>query len=366
MRYGCLTRLGCDSRPWIWLGVVALLLGIVACRSPLPEGLIEDFRAVSAQLASEVANRESMAVRGLDDWLFFGPELRHVSVGPFWGPHAVGVSRAHQSDSVDPLQAILDFKQQLDLIGVELLVVPVPPKSLIYPDKVSSSTAIPIPVPRLDTAHQTFYAILREQDVQVLDLTERFLDDRFHPDGPLYCRLDTHWSGNGCVVTAREIAAVVKDRPWYAELETRAYSSSWYTVTITGDLALDLGATDLPHEELSLRGIVDGTEAGTSTITPDPNSPIVLLGDSHSLIFHAGQDMHATGAGLADQLAFELGMPMDLVAVRGSGATPARINLLRRAQRTPTYWEEKRLVIWCFAAREFTESDGWHQVPIQP
>ena len=74
--------------------------------------------------------------------------------------------------------------------------------------------------------------------------------------------------------------------------------------------------------------------------------------------------MHAQGAGLADQLALELGIAVDLVAVRGSGATAARLNLLRRAQRDPSYWANKRLVIWCFAAREFTESDGWRIVPI--
>ena len=96
------------------------------------------------------------------------------------------------------------------------------------------------------------------------------------------------------------------------------------------------------------------------------DSPIVLLGDSHNLVFHVGDDMHVTGAGLADQLAVELGMPVDVVAVRGAGATPARVNLLRRVQRDPGYWNRKRLVIWCFSAREFTQSDGWAMVPIAP
>ena len=72
------------------------------------------------------------------------------------------------------------------------------------------------------------------------------------------------------------------------------------------------------------------------------------------------------GAGLPDQLALELGFPVDLVAVRGSGATPARINLLRRAQKDPNYWAGKKWIIWCFAAREFTESDGWRKVPLKP
>ena len=76
--------------------------------------------------------------------------------------------------------------------------------------------------------------------------------------------------------------------------------------------------------------------------------------------------MLAKGAGLPDQLALELGFPVDLVAVRGSGATPSRINLLRRAQKDPNYWTGKKWVIWCFSAREFTESDGWRKVPLRP
>ncbi len=91
---------------------------------------------------------------------------------------------------------------------------------------------------------------------------------------------------------------------------------------------------------------------------------MVLLGDSHNLVFHSGGDMHAKGAGLADQLASLWGLPVDLVAVRGSGATPARINLLRQARANPKYLGEKKIVVWCFAAREFTESQGWQKVPV--
>ena len=91
----------------------------------------------------------------------------------------------------------------------------------------------------------------------------------------------------------------------------------------------------------------------------DKASPVLLLGDSHTLVFHAGADMHGTGAGLADQLAAELGIAVDVIGVRGSGATPARVNLMRRAKADPAYLAGKKVVIWCFAARDFTESTGW-------
>ena len=97
--------------------------------------------------------------------------------------------------------------------------------------------------------------------------------------------------------------------------------------------------------------------------TPDVwrESPVLLLGDSHALVFHSGEDLFATGAGLPDKLALQLGFPVDLVAVRGSGGTAARLSLMRRRDNLAG----KRLVIWCFSFRELTEgSAGWPLIPV--
>ena len=99
-------------------------------------------------------------------------------------------------------------------------------------------------------------------------------------------------------------------------------------------------------------------------VEPDRASPILVLGDSHVLVFHDGGDMHVTGAGLPDQLAFELGAPVDVLAVRGSGATSARVSLARRARATPDYLASKKVIIWCFGARELTQADAWKLVPL--
>ena len=198
----------------------------------------------------------------------------------------------------------------------------------------------------------------------MLDLTPGFLSNRQHPDGPVYCLQDTHWSGVGCVLAASRIADRVRQRRWYVDLERQAYRHEWYGLTLAGDLSNELSDRGFTTEQIRLRRVGVGSTERLGVVEPDTDSPVVLLGDSHNLVFHAGGDMHAEASGLADQLALELGFPVDLVAVRGAGATPARINLLRRAQRAPGYWTAKRLVIWCFAAREFTESDGWRMVPI--
>ena len=66
------------------------------------------------------------------------------------------------------------------------------------------------------------------------------------------------------------------------------------------------------------------------------------MGDSHCLVFHTGGDLQGTGAGLADQLAAELSAAVDVIGVRGSGATPARVNLLRRSKANPAYLGSKK------------------------
>jgi alginate O-acetyltransferase complex protein AlgJ len=353
------------SIPVAAVAVLASTMWHAGCGGPDIDDLIGPFRTELGRLASDAETAERIGVAGLDGWLFFSPELRHVSVGRFWGPEATVVSRSRRAEDADPLPAIQDFKRQLDDLGVELLLVPVPPKAVVYPEKISHAITTPIPIPRFDLAHERFYERLRADGIDVLDLTDLFIAERFHPDGPIYCRTDTHWSGTGCTIAAAAIAGTIRGKGWYHDLDTQPYAAAWYSTTITGDLTHEDGVPGL-QEELRLRGVVSGTGRDRSPLSPDPTSPIVLLGDSHNLVFHAGSDMHATGAGLPDQLAFELGLPIDLVAVRGSGATAARVNLLRRAQADPEYWSRKQLVIWCFAARELTESDGWRLVPVAP
>jgi alginate O-acetyltransferase complex protein AlgJ len=308
---------------------------------------------------------DATVLEGQDGWLFFVPELRHLTAGEFWGDAAASVSQATSPEHADPLPAILDFQRQLEAAGVELLLVPVPAKAAIYPETIAdSATPSGGTVPRLDEYDAAFYALLRESGVTVIDPTDAFLERRVDAAEPLYCRQDTHWSGAACAVVAELLADVIRRRPWFGEISTTTYEAEPRRVEISGDLWTLLGDESLPRESLALRFVGTPRAEGLEPVPDDPDSPVLLLGDSHGLVFHAGDDMHARGAGLADQLAYELGFALDVMAVRGSGATPARFNLLRRARRSPGFWDQKRLVIWVFSVREFTEADGWRVMPI--
>jgi alginate O-acetyltransferase complex protein AlgJ len=51
---------------------------------------------------------------------------------------------------------------------------------------------------------------------------------------------------------------------------------------------------------------------------------------------------------------------MDVVAVMGSGSTAARRSLARRKDNLAG----KKVVVWCFSTREFTQGQGWAKVQV--
>src|SRR5215212_1269357 len=141
----------------------------------------EEFPAELGKIVQGLEKTKAAAVAGNDGWLFFGGELRLLSLGKFWGDDARKVSRAHKPDLADPLPAILDFQQQLKARGIELLVVPVPPKAAVYPEKIvpGYNAAANDPAAVL----HRFYQELTAAGVDVLDMTTTFVENRDRPKG---------------------------------------------------------------------------------------------------------------------------------------------------------------------------------------
>jgi alginate O-acetyltransferase complex protein AlgJ len=338
-------------------GLTVLSAVSAADSGPLSESqqkFIDELAAKSR--AAESAH--AAVIPGVDGWFFLSSDIRFLSVGQFWGADAAKVSRAHKPDSADPIPAIVDFREQLKKRGIGLLLMPVPPKPAIYAEKI---------LPDVDLHGETaapylarFYDELRKREIDVVDLAPVFVQNRTNEHGPVYCKTDTHWSGFGCVLAAQTIKDKIHEK--LAGQPQKNYAAEWKEVTIKGDLG-DLAGPDtkkIEPEKIAIRAISD-KETGAA-INPDPNSPLLIIGDSHTLVFH---DFLAERSGLLDQLAYEVGFAPDLIGTRGSGSTSVRISLYRRARKDPDYLAKKKVIVWCFAAREFTESDqGWDKVPV--
>jgi SGNH hydrolase-like domain, acetyltransferase AlgX len=323
---------------------------------PLSDSQQKFVNELTAKLRS-AESKSAAVIPGADGWFFLSSDIRFLSVGQFWGADAAKVSRAHKPESADPIPAIVDFHEQLKKRGIDLLLMPVPPKAAIYPEKI---------VPDVDLHGETaapylarFYDELRKREIDVVDLSPVFLQNRAGEHGPVFCKTDTHWSGFGCVLAAQTIKEKIHEK--LSGQPRKNYSAEWKETTIKGDLGDLAGSnTKLEPEKIAIRTISD-KETGAA-VNPDPNSPLLIIGDSHTLVFH---DFLAEKSGLLDQLAYEIGFAPDLIGTRGSGSTSVRISLYRRARKDPDYLARKKMIVWCFAAREFTESDqGWDKVPV--
>jgi hypothetical protein len=315
--------------------------------------LTDSARALAAETT------ESQVVTGIDGWLFLKEELAHIGAGEFWGDAASRATRSAKKEYGDPLPAIVDFNHALAEKGITLYLLVVPPKALVYADKLDPSIT---EVKEESRIYERFYSQLEEAGVKALNLLPE-LQERAKEKPNLYCKTDTHFSGDGLLLFARSAAQVIKREGWYDESARIELSRSQQQVSIKGDLAQMKGDNNL-REEIEISVVVD--KATGNPVESDPGSPVILLGDSHTLVFSAGGDLHAKGAGLFDNLSEELGFAIDLLGVRGSASTPARIKFYQRSKKDGDYLKGKKVLIYCFAARELTGAGGWRTIPVSP
>jgi hypothetical protein len=319
----------------------------------------DNFRKSLLDEVTSLSEQKIAAVEGAEGWLFLTAELKFLSTGQFWTDSTATVSLPTTSATVDPFAAIVDFNKQLQSLGVHLLLVPVPAKASIYPEKLFSS--FQGKPDAIWTDLQRFYRRLADAGVDAVDLLPLLYSARDDERGPVYCRTDSHWSNLGCVIAAKAIADHI--RSLLPANTPGKYQVLWNEIAFTGDLVSLLPESTIAkpaQERMQIRQVQ--TPDGNGVVDPGKDSPLLLIGDSHTLVFH---DFLAEKAGLLDQLAFELGVCPDLIGTRGSGANAVRVSLYRRSIKEPGYIGKKKVVVWCFSAREFTEATpGWQLLPV--
>lgn len=286
-------------------------------------------------------------IAGSDGWRFLAAELRHLALGDTWIAPATPPEPAH----MDPLPALRLLRSQLEELGIPLLIVPVPAKAAALPALLPGGEAPAVPAP------PPFLTRLTQEGFHVLDLLPLLADAA---EAQTYCRSDTHWTPHGAEIAAAAVAARIRQLAQLPEsepLDIRAAAPAM--ISVQGDLA----AEGDPAEPLPARA-VSRADGGPLI---DSASPILLLGDSHTLVFGDGGDMHARNSGFTEHLALQLGMPIDRIANRGSASTPPRLTLFRTAARDETWLTSKRAVIYLFTERELTQSlNGWRELPVAP
>ena len=306
------------------------------------------FRAdVREQLDARPA--EAKAIVGGDGFLFFRGSLEYLLSGDL----------RQQKDERDPYPALVDYNEQLRAKGIDMLLVLIPAKPEVYPDRLSAA-APKAGRPYVTPFTRKLLLELGEAGVESVDLLPAFLDARDAGDEPFYMPLDTHWSNTALRLAAKLIGARVKQYPWYAKVCPKpvAYTTQEATSSRTGDLRGMLTDSEkLRHRPMKLSAQQVLRPDG-KPYEDDPDSPIVMLGDSFCGVFQFEDCQHA---GVSAHLAKELGRPVDLIMAHGSGPL-IRGQLARRGAEAVA---KKKLVIWTVVSRDlYNYRAPWRKIPV--
>lgn len=332
---------------------------------------------------------------GFDGWLFYQPDLKALTgFGPL-KPEPFSVMKDPELAKLPETRDVIEgFAKQLKERGIELLLVPVPLKPMIYPEYVSPEVTNEW-ITHPDAP--AYYEELRKAGIGVLDMMvdlAKFRSKRKHvfvrvPDrkdkaaiaeaeaqakelNQSFLMQDTHWTPEAMRLVAEKVAAHIKQRhpealqPWPEVIRAQ----DGVERRSLGDLVklIDLKQPEklFDAERGFLRVIAPGTLSR--------NSPVVLLGDSFVNIFDdptlgfddpavADGDEKPIRAGFAQHLSLLLQQPLDVIAMNGRGATGVRQAFARRFDDEV---RAKKLVVWVIAARDVLLSrTAAHQANIE-
>jgi hypothetical protein len=351
------------------------------------------------------------ALLGAHGWVFYRPGVRYLVEGDRPGTAAAGSLWVEPADHGGrrraAVRAIIEYRDRLQERGIELLVVPVPEKSSVYPDLLTRR-ANP---QTFRSPTEEFLEKLRQAGVEVVDLFALFRQarssaDRPTTEGAYYLTCDTHWTPDGARLAAGAVADRIRQRGWLPKFP-RKYQVNRVGVRRRGDVVEMMQVPGLqtyfPAQAVVCSQLVDkipgllvpkaGDPEGTfanSHLKDTPLEPtLLLLGDSFSRIYQlpepqslgemsspAAANSRASGrgamstkrllpgsAGFPSLLAEILQSPVDYIVSDGGAATEVR----QRLSTNGEILENKRVVVWEFTERDVGAGrEGWQSVPLPP
>jgi hypothetical protein len=304
---------------------------------------------------------------GRDGWLFYRKDIDSLTSRGFLEPDILARRAAGGSELVappqpDPIKAIVDFRDQLAGRGIALVVVPVPVKPSVYPERFSARYEGRTSVVQ-NPSFAAFLARLEQERVNCLDLAPLLAEAKAAAaDRPLYLATDTHWTPAGMELAAAALARLARATVPLPPATDR-FRAVTTEVTALGDVAGMLKLPPEPRifaaETVTLRQVQDGA----AVIRPDGKAEVLFLGDSFANIYSLGPMGWGDGAGLVEHLALALGLPLDAITRNDAGSFATRKMLAEELERGSDRLAGKKLVIWEFAARELAWGD-WKILPL--
>jgi|GEM_PF-6489452 len=240
--------------------------------------------------------------------------------------------------------------------GATLVVVSVPAKSAVYPEKLTGSASGGMKrQPHIAAAIKE----LTDAGARVIDLGPVLFGLKTADDaeGTVFAPQGSWWSPRGMAQGAVAAASFIQQQPGYASLPLRpalATLQSCYGRATIDDLvtALDSARMQSRYPAQSVPLIRLLTVEKKEPLAPDAASPVALLGGEPVGLYddpalgHIADGLpegQRSSAGFGQHLAWYLSTPMDLHVTRNGGLEAARNWLTSRPEDDR---RKKKLVVW--------------------
>ena len=283
----------------------------------------------------------------------------------------------------NPIQAILRFRDQLKAKGVELLVVIVPGKPSIYPERLTGRKS------RAGNSIRSHGKVILDSlaklGLHTVDLYSPLLTAKVGDAdlGPLYLNDDTHWTPRGAELAAAVIALNVRLLADAGVIDIGENKVEYVASDSLADRIGDIGEMSglnkfgtfkvqkvtghvVSQQSVSKRieppadSLSDSVAVYDTTKTPFKDdfrkSKILILGDSFSRIYQTDAPVNA---GWIAHFAMNLDCPVSSIVSDGGASTLVREKLARKAG----VLKGKKLLIWEFVERDLRfGAEGWKEV----
>jgi alginate O-acetyltransferase complex protein AlgJ len=208
--------------------------------------------------------------------------------------------------------------------GADLVVVPVPGKAAVYPERLAGGRPR---APRQGVLRNPgFGALVREMraaGIRVFD-TGPTLARAAAAGEEVFLRTDTRWSPAGMTVVARALAQFLAENVDLTESPLAVYHLGEAGLPNTGNLAaalgLPVGRALTEPEIVTTRPVL--TDDG-ALWPPRHDARVLVLGDDLCAIYSDTALGWGEGAGLVEHLGYHLGRPVDGVAAAEGGLSAA-------------------------------------------
>ncbi|MDD4822459.1 MAG: hypothetical protein PHI48_07870 [Bacteroidales bacterium] len=286
------------------------------------------------------------AIIGKEGWMYYAPDILYLT------------GKAIDKSSVE---CIADFARQLKQRNIELVLMPVPLKPMIYPEHLTerldpSSSGIN------NSSYQQWRDRLKAKGIRIVDVAP-ILHSMKMAGISTYLKTDTHWTPEAMERVAGELArylsaeglANVSNVIMTCDTITRQQYGDIYTM-----LKMPYSVATLSKETAILHPVL--TESGEYW-QPSQTAPILFMGDSFSNIYSLEGMGWGNSGGFAEQLSYYLQQQIDAIRRNDEGSIATRLMLQKELLKGRDRLAGKRVVVWEFAMRELT-SGNWESLDL--